>query len=161
MVSDMLKQPYSLSFYNFLVKFSEWHRGRGRVKLTKCDKVEWGENEIAPRLICYLAVFWEHISFNFKRVEIRKMSEVFWAKLYCKMSDLFLWFLLALRFYATNSGIKIRFWWCPVERVDYSCTPGIIFSKKGLQIGDFESFIFWSKFRFLGYALRCFGQCFF
>ena len=37
----------------------------------------------------FLAVFWEHIIFNFKRVEIRKMSEVFWAKLYCKMSDLF------------------------------------------------------------------------
>ena len=54
----------------------------------------------------FLAVFWEHIIFNFKRVEIRKMSEVFWAKLYCKMSDLFRWFLLALRFSATNSGIK-------------------------------------------------------
>ena len=34
------------------------------------------------------------------------MSEVFCAKLYCKMSDLFRWFLLALRFSATNSGIK-------------------------------------------------------
>ena len=28
-----------------------------------------------------LAVFWEHFVFNFKRVEIRKMSVVFWAKL--------------------------------------------------------------------------------
>ena len=53
----------------------------------------------------FLAVFWEHI-FNFKRVEICKVSEVYWAKLYCKMSDLFHWFLLALRFSATNSGIK-------------------------------------------------------
>ena len=25
----------------------------------------------------FLAVFWEHIIFNFKRVESRKMSEVF------------------------------------------------------------------------------------
>ena len=32
-----------LSFYSFLVKFTEWHRGSGRVKLTKCDKVERGE----------------------------------------------------------------------------------------------------------------------
>ena len=53
-----------------------------------------------------LVVFWENIIFNFKRAEIRKMSEVFCAKLYCKMSDLFRWFLLALRFSATNSGIK-------------------------------------------------------
>ena len=53
-----------------------------------------------------MAVFWENIIFNFKRVKIRKMSEVFCAKLYCKMSDLFRWFLLALRFSATNSGIK-------------------------------------------------------
>ena len=52
-------------------------------------------------------MFWEHVIFNFKRVEIFKMSEVFWAKLYCKMSDLFGWCLLALRFSATNSAIKI------------------------------------------------------
>ena len=25
------------------MKFSEEHRGSGRVKLTKCDKVEWDE----------------------------------------------------------------------------------------------------------------------
>ena len=34
------------------------------------------------------------------------MSVVFWAKLYCKISDIIRWFLLALRFSATNSGIK-------------------------------------------------------
>ena len=67
-----------------------------------------------------MAVFWENI-FSFKRVEIRKMSEVFCAKLYCKMSDLFRWFLLAVRFSATNSGIKKQ---CPLERVE------IIYSKK-------------------------------
>ena len=27
----------------FLIKFSELHRGSDGVKLTKCDKVEWGE----------------------------------------------------------------------------------------------------------------------
>ena len=31
------------SHYSFLVKFTEWHRGSGTVKLTKCDKVECGE----------------------------------------------------------------------------------------------------------------------
>ena len=69
-----------------------------------------------------MAVFWENIIFNFKRVKIRKMSEVFCAKLYCKMSDLFRWFLLALRFSATNSGIKKLM--MPTERVK------IIYSKK-------------------------------
>ena len=37
----------------------------------------------------FLAVLREHIIFNIKWVEVRKMSEVFWAKLYCTMSDLF------------------------------------------------------------------------
>ena len=32
-----------LSFYSFLVKFSEKEWGNYRVKLTKCDKVEWDE----------------------------------------------------------------------------------------------------------------------
>ena len=36
-----------------------------------------------------LEVFREHIIFNVKWVEIPKMSEVFWTKPYCKMSDLF------------------------------------------------------------------------
>ena len=52
------------------------------------------------------SVFWEHFIFSFKRVEIRKMSVVFWVKLYCKMGDIIGWFLLALRLFATNSGIK-------------------------------------------------------
>ena len=54
----------------------------------------------------FLAVFWEHFIFNFIRVEICKISVVFWTKLYCKTSDIFRWLLLALRFSATNSGIK-------------------------------------------------------
>ena len=33
--------------------------------------------------------FREHIIFNVKSVEVRNMTEVFWAKLYRKMSDLF------------------------------------------------------------------------
>ena len=36
-----------------------------------------------------LAGLRQRIIFNVKWVETRKMSEVFWAKLYCKMSDLF------------------------------------------------------------------------
>ena len=37
----------------------------------------------------FLAVLREHIIFNVKRVEVRKMTEVFGVKLYCKMGDLY------------------------------------------------------------------------
>ena len=37
----------------------------------------------------FLAVFREHIIFIVKWVDVRKMSEVFWAHLYCKISDLY------------------------------------------------------------------------
>ena len=40
-----------------------------------------------------LARLWEHVIFNIIEVEVHHMNEVFWAKLYCKMSDLFRWFL--------------------------------------------------------------------
>ena len=57
--SHICKKSSFLSFYSFFVKFSEWHRGNGRVNLTKCDKVEWGEKcnrhsfWIVPGLIFY------------------------------------------------------------------------------------------------------------
>ena len=41
--SHICEKSYFLLFYSFLVKFSEKDRGSGRVKLTKCDEVEWGE----------------------------------------------------------------------------------------------------------------------
>ena len=37
----------------------------------------------------FLAIFQEYIFKNIEWVEVHKMSEVFWAKLYCKISDLF------------------------------------------------------------------------
>ena len=53
-----------------------------------------------------LAVLREQFVVNVKLVEIREMSEVFWEKLYCKMSDFFRWFLLALRLSLRKSEIK-------------------------------------------------------
>ena len=41
------------------------------------------------KLEILLAVLREHIIFNDKWAEVCKMSEVFWAKLYCKMCDAF------------------------------------------------------------------------
>ena len=41
----------------------------------------------------FLVVFQEHLIFNVKWIELHKMSEVFWAKLYCKvtLNDSFCW----------------------------------------------------------------------
>ena len=41
--NHICKKSSFFSFYSFLVKFSNWHRGNDRVKLTNCDKVEWCE----------------------------------------------------------------------------------------------------------------------
>ena len=97
----------------------------------------------------FLAVFWEHIIFNFKRVDIRKISEVFWAKTHCNMGDLFRWFLLGLRFSAINSGINLMMS-TGTGRIKLYARNNILLKK--LQIWDLGSFIFWSKFRFCGAA---------
>ena len=98
-----------------------------------------------------LAVFWEHVIFNFKRVEIRKISTVLWAKLYFQMSDLFGWFLLALRFSATNSGIK------KMERVGLKK----YFQKKNCKYEILNHLYFGPSFVFWGTALGRFSQWFF
>ena len=98
-----------------------------------------------------LAVFWEHVIFNFKRVEIRKISAVLWAKLYFQMSDLFGWFLLALRFSATNSGIK------KMERVGLKK----YFQKKNCKYEILNHLYFGPSFVFWGTALGRFSQSFF
>ena len=104
----------------------------------------------------FLAVFWENIIFNLKRVDICKMSEVFWAKMYCIMGDLFRWFLLGLRFSAVNSRIKKNLM-MSMERVEwiklYARNNICKKKKKKKNIWDLESLIFWSKFRFCGTAL--------
>ena len=103
-----------------------------------------------------LAVFWEHVIFNFKRVEIRKISEVFWAKLYFKMSDIFSWFLLALRFSATNSGIKNS------DDVHWKVVrPKKYFQKKNYKYQILNDLYFGPSFFFGGTALGRFSLCFF
>ena len=48
----------------------------------------------------------EHILFSVKWVEIRKMSEVFWAKLYCKMIHFFASFCWLWDFLLENLKLK-------------------------------------------------------
>ena len=100
-LASSLKQKvrYTEIYRHLLLKcFSEVVLGRQ--EMVQCKNFSWHQTETY-----ILAAFWEHVIFNFKRVEIRKISWVL-ATLYFKMSDLFGWFLLALRFSATNSGIN-------------------------------------------------------
>ena len=92
--------------FKVLQESSSWASGNGAVQMIFLTP---NRNIFAGKFVnweSFLAVFWEHVIFDFKRVEIREMSEAFWVKLYCKMSDIFGWFLLALRYSATNFGIK-------------------------------------------------------
>ena len=82
--------------FKVLQESSNWPSGNGVVQIIFLTP---NRNIFAGKFVnweCFLAKFWEHVIFSFKRVKIRKMSEAFWAKLNCKMSDLFDWFLLAL-----------------------------------------------------------------
>ena len=75
-------------------------------------------------------------------------------KLYCKISDLFCWFLLALRFSATNSGMK------KTDNVHWTCGNNI-FKKKSYKYQILNHLYFGPSFVFRGTALGRFSQCFF
>ena len=78
--------------FKVLQESSSWASGNGAVQmffLTPNRNIFAGK---CVNWLSFLAVFWEHFIFNFKRVVTRKMIVVIWAKLYCKMSDIFHWF---------------------------------------------------------------------
>ena len=63
--------------FKVLQESSSWASGNGAVKIIFLAP---NRNIFAGKFgnwESFLAVFWEHVIFNFKRVEIRKMSEVF------------------------------------------------------------------------------------
>ena len=63
--SHICNKSYSLSFSSFLIKFSEWHRGSVRVKLTKYEKVEWGEKcHYASDMVFFLSLIEKKGIFN-------------------------------------------------------------------------------------------------
>ena len=57
--------------------------------------------------VAFLAVLREYIFCNVEWVRVRKIGEVFWVTLYCKMSHVFCQFLLALKLSTRKSEIKI------------------------------------------------------
>ena len=86
----MIYRNTQIFAFKVLQECSSWGSRNGEYK---CFFLTLSWNMFAGKLVkkwkSFLAVFWEHIIFNVKWVEVRNMSEVFWAKLYCKMSDLF------------------------------------------------------------------------
>ena len=68
--------------FKVLQKSSSWVSRNGAVQIFSLTS----SRNMSERL---LGVLQEHIVFNVKWVEVRKMSDVFRAKLYSKMSDLF------------------------------------------------------------------------
>ena len=110
-----------------------------------------------------LAVLRDRIIFSVKWVEVRKTSKVFWAKLYCKMSDIFCYFLLALRISARKSDIKKNLW-CPLEHPNEYKKVAYVkkyFQKKTSKHEILNHLYFGPNFVILGTALRWFSQCFF
>ena len=81
----------------------------------------------------FYAAFWEYIFRKIERVEVNEMSNVFRAKLYCKMSDL----ILCWRFHFLPENL-------------------ILVDKR--LIWSFSSFTCWSKFLFFGTVLGCFNH---
>ena len=102
-----------------------------------------------------LAVLREHLVFSVKWVEAHKMSDVFERTILWNKSSFSPVFVLALRLFARISEMSTGTcgWICKC------CMPEIIFSKRKIQVWDFESSIFWPKFHFWGTALGRFSQC--
>ena len=80
--------------------------------LTRLEKVQckcffWHQPEI-----CFSAMLQEYICYNVEWVEVLKISQVFWAKLYCKMSYLFCWFCSLWEFLQRNRKLidKLQIW---------------------------------------------------
>ena len=82
----------------------------GRLDIVRCKLVSdtnqkhvWNISKLSGFLAfgCVYNVF-----YNVERVKVCKISELFWEEGYCKMSDLFCQFLLALSFSARKSEIK-------------------------------------------------------
>ena len=108
-------------------------------------------------------LFWrEHVIFNVKWVEVRRMNEIFSVKLYYKMSDLFyLWdFLLEDLKIRNSDDVQWQVW----MNINKLYAPNNIFKKRILKT-RIRIIHIWSKFCFVffgcGTNLGSFSQYFF
>ena len=92
--------------FKVLLECSSWACRNGAV---------WHHQMFAGKFLkwkMFLAVLREHILFNVELVEVGKMIDVFWVKLYCKISDNFCYSFLALILYARKYEIiKNKLWY--------------------------------------------------
>ena len=143
---DIYRNIHTFSF-KLLQECTSWASRNGAVQMFF----------VTPNRNIFAGTLWENIIFNIKSVEIHKLSEVFSAKLYCKMNDPSWWFLLAFRLFARKFGVKKNsddvHWnvWTNVKKL---YTRNNIFKKRIQNI-------FWSIFRFLGTALGVLANAFY
>ena len=78
-----------------------------RLEKVQCKCFFWHQPEI-----CFSAMLQEYICYNVEWVEVLKISQVFWVKLYCKMSYLFCWFCSLWEFLQRNRKLidKLQIW---------------------------------------------------
>ena len=81
-LKELCRQLLSNCFKNAVLR---------RQEMAQCKYFFWHQTETCKFIKSerVLAALREHIIFNVKWVEVHKVNEVFWAKLYCKMFDLF------------------------------------------------------------------------
>ena len=80
--------------YRYLLSRCSENAVFGGLKIVQCKCFFWHQSERCFWL-CYGSIFF--VISSVECVEVRKMSEVFWEKLNCKMIDIFCYFLLTLR----------------------------------------------------------------
>ena len=156
-----LYTKYNIFAFKVLQESSSWVSGNGAVRMFFLAP---NRNMFAGKFVnwgCFLAVFWRHMIFSFKRVEICKMSEVSWAKLYYEMSDLFSLVFIGFEIFCykfwnnKNSDDVHRNVWNKVVRLRQ------YFQKKNYRYEILNHLYFGPSFVFWVPALGRFSQCFF
>ena len=100
---------------------------------------------------------------DFNKIDVHIMSEVILTRLYCKTSERFRQFLLALKPSAKKSEIKKKLMMSTETcgRIQKNCMPENFFSKNNIRYEILNHLYFGPNFFFRRTALGGFSQCFF
>ena len=128
-------------YFKVLQECSSWASRGGAVQMFFLTP---NKNMLAKTFVkseSILAVLRENIIFNVQWVEFRKMREVFWVKLYCKMSDFLSLVIVGFETFCQEIWIlkkSLIMFSGTCWRIWKSCIPKIIFSEK-----KFPNMRFW------------------